>query len=207
MRVYKALLRFLFHFGYLFRVAEVKTPGQRTTFRSLWTSVWVHEGYAHDKEPLHKVEEHYATFDPWATDLILYFCFTPIGTIRLIWYNETVGLPVLNDFETERVWKGEVVEATLLTLRKDWRGRLHHLPSLILWRELYCRAKRRKMEGILMAADVRAFHLLQRFFPFQQVGEEKFYEGSLTIPAYLSIRRADEVVPKTHPTIARFFLA
>jgi len=203
----KTLLRFLFHVGYLFRVVQVKTPEQKQVFRSLWTSVWTDEGYANDKEPLHEIEEHYAVFNPWSTDLLLYFCFTPIGTIRLIWDNGTVGLPVLNDFETEKRWKGRVVEATLLTVKKGYRGRFHHLPSLILWRELYRRAGNRGMEGIVMAADVRVLCLLRRLFPFQLVGKEKFYEGSLTVPAYLSMEQVNEEFPRTHPCLTRFFLA
>jgi hypothetical protein len=58
-----------------------------------------------------------------------------------------------------------------------------------------------------MAADVRVWHLLKKFFPFQQIGKEKLYEGSTTVPAYLSIAEADEVVTKTQPILAKFFLA
>jgi hypothetical protein len=206
-RAYKALLRFVFHFGYLFRIVEVKTPEQKKAFHSLWTLIWTDEKYAHAGEPLPKIEGHYAVFNSYSTDLVLCFGHVPIGTIRLIWENKEVGIPVLNDFEVERVWNGRVVEATLLTLKKEWRGRFHHLPSLIIWRELYRRAKKEKVDGIVMAADIRVFRLLQKFFPFQQIGKERFYEGSTTVPAYLSLKMADEVVTKTHPILARFFLA
>jgi hypothetical protein len=153
------------------------------------------------------IEDHYALFDSFSTDLMLYFGFIPIGTVRLIWDNESVGMPVLNDFEVRKVWNGRVVEPTLLTLGRRWRGWLHHLPSLILWSALYRRAKKEEMEGIVMAADMRLFHLLRKFFPFQQIGKEKLYEGSITVPAYMSLKEAEEIFPRTHPILARLFLA
>jgi hypothetical protein len=61
------------------------------------------------------------------------------------------------------------------------------------------------MVGIVMAADRRLFHLLARLFPFRQIGEERLYEGSITVPAYLDLEEAERVLAKKDPRLFRFF--
>lgn len=173
----------------LFRVRETKDEKQRLIFRELWTTIWEEEGYSHLGEPLEKIAAHYAVFDAASTDLLLYFLWFPIGTMRLIWESEK-GLPVLNDFAIITDWSGPAVEFTLLVLRHEWRGLLH-LPSLVLWREGYRWAKKKGVKEIGMAADKRLFRLLSRILPFRQIGPEMFYEGSVTIPAFLNIQEAE----------------
>jgi len=186
----------------LFKVRLVGED-QKKVFRSLWTAVWEDEGYAHEGEPLEEIEGHYAVFDSVSLDLLLYFLWIPIGTMRLVWETERKGLPVLNDFNIVEQHKGPLVEFTLLTLRREWRG-IKHLPTLVLWREGYRLAKSRECD-IAMAADKRLWHLMTRLFPFRQVGEEKFYEGSLTFPAVLSLREAQEALAEKNPELLRWF--
>lgn len=190
---------------FLFRVKEVKTKREKKRFRDLWTSIWLHESYAHKDEPLPKIEAHYALFDHSSTDLLIQFLgIFPIGTMRLIWENQGVELPTLHDFDVSKDWEGSVVELTLLTLKKEWRG-LHLIPPLLLWREGYQRAKRSRMTGIVMAADRRLFRLLSRMLPFRQIGEAKFYEGSETIPAFLDLEEAKATLAEKNPQLLKFF--
>lgn len=187
-----------------FRVIEVKNSDRRKIFHKLWTSVWLEEGYAHTNEPLSKIEEHYAIFDGYSTDVILYFLVWPIGTMRLIRDNGDVGIPVLNDFEITHEIVRPLVELTLLTVKRQWRG-LMHLPSLVLWRYGYRTAVVKGTQEIVMAADWRLFHLLKRIFPFREVGPKKFYEGSDTIPAALDLGQAKVVLAQKNPVLLRFF--
>jgi len=186
----------------LFRVREVKTEKEIKDFRKIWRKVWLKEGYA---DNLERIEKHYSRFTPYSTDLLLKFLgILPIGTLRLIWENKEVQLPMIQGFETQTVWKGTVVEFTLMTLKKRWRG-LFHLPSIMLWRKGYRLARKEKREGILMAADRRIFKLLSKIFPFQQIGKEKFYEGSFTYPAFLNLDTAEKVLSKKAPQLFKFF--
>jgi hypothetical protein len=188
-----------------FRIREVTTNEQKMVFRDLWTKVWLEESYAHQDQTLSQIEKHYTIFDHYATDLLLYFLAWPIGTMRLIWDNQKVGMPVLNDFEITSIIQHPVVELTLLALKPKWRG-LSHLPSLVLWREGYRRATTHGMAEMVMAADWRLFHLLRRIFPFRQIGPEKFYEGSNTIPAALNLEVAYQTLAQKNPQLLRFFV-
>jgi len=193
----------LFLAGLLFRVKEVKSQKDRRIFHRLWTTVWVEVGYAHKGEPLPGVEAYYSQFNSFSTDLLLCFLWLPIGTMRLIWENKEVGLPVFRDFEVTRSWDGLVVEFELLTLRPEWRG-LAHLPSFVLWRAGYRRAKK---EGcnIVAALDWRFFHLLRRLFPVRQIGQEKFFQGSMTYPVFLDVEETLKTLAKKNPLLLCFF--
>jgi len=188
---------------FLFQVGEAKTRREKRTFHKIWTSVWVEEGYAHKDEPLPQIEAHYALFDEFSTDFLLKFLGVfPIGTLRLIWESE-MGLPVLNDFKVTRTWEDSVVEFTLLTLKRKWRGL--GIPPLLLWREGYRRARQEGV-GIVMAADERLWRALIRLFPFRQIGPSKFYEGSITYPAFLDFKEAERVLREENPKLYKFFV-
>jgi len=193
----------LFFAGFLLRVKEVRSRKDKESFHRLWAEVWLEVGYAYGGEPLPEVEEYYAQFDPFSTDLLLLFLWFPIGTMRLIWENEEVGLPVFRDFEVVKDWDKPVVELELLTLKPEWRG-LAHLPSFILWREGYRRAKEAGCD-IVAALDRRFFHLLKRLFPVHQIGKERFFQGSITHPVFLDLAEARRVLAKKNPLLLRFF--
>lgn len=186
-----------------FWVREVKSKKDRKVFHKIWTTVWLEVGYAHEGEPLPEIEDYYRAFEPFSTDLILYFLWTPIGTMRLIWENEEVEIPIFRDFRVEKSWDDTVVEFELLTLERKWRG-LSHLPSFILWREGYRRAKE-KNYNIVAAVDWRFFRLLRYFFPVRQVGKEKFFQGSVTHPILLDLAEARKTLAENNPQLLRFF--
>lgn len=191
------------HLVWLFPVKEVENGREKEIFQEVWHRVWVEEGYALPNEP---IVQKYAKYDNSATDLLCRFLgIWPVGTMRLIWEGPP-GLPALNDFEVQGCWDSQVVEVTLLTLKREWRG-LGLVPSLALMREGYRRAKKAGAEGIVMITEKSLFYLLTRWLglPFQSIGATKLYEGGLCFPAYMSIKKAETTLPKTHPNFYTFF--
>ena len=202
----KLPLSWIFALAKIFKVKEVKSKKQAIKFEKLWLDVWMEEGYSgQGKAEIESIKKHYDQFLKVSTDYLVKFLGFSIGTMRLIFEGVNVLLPALEDFEVKKVWEGNVVEITLLTLKKKWRG-LSHLPSMMLWRKGYRVVKKTEgYNGIIMAADFKLFHLLSRIFPFEKIGEAKFYEGSETIPAFLSLKKAEEVMWKTNRELYEFF--
>lgn len=196
----------------LLKVGRVRSDEERRIFHKLWTEVWVQEEYAHEDEPLHKIEFHYALFESHSIDLLLWFLgVIPIGTLRII-KQSSFGLPTTNDLEVEEHWQKDieerqgVVEFTLLTLKERWRG-LKHAPSFILMLYAY-RLVREQVGGVVIAADERLFRLFQKIkMPFVQIGPTQFYEGSPTVPAFLPVPEAEDDFRKANPPLAEFFLS
>jgi hypothetical protein len=188
----------------IFPVKEVKREKDKKIFHQIWTSVWQEEGYAHEGEPLPEIEAHYQLFDPYSTDILIWYLgIIPIGTARIIWPNNEVGLPVLNDFEVAPCWNGLVAEITLLTLKREWRGII--IPTLLLFRKVYKLTKEKGLDGIVMAADIRLFRFLRKMFPIKKIGKEKFYEGSITVPCCLIFSEAERIVESSNPKLYYFF--
>jgi len=189
----------------LLRVTEVGSKREKRIFRKIWTSVWEQEGYAHEGEPLAKIEPHYDALAPQSTDLILWVGPLPIGTMRIVWEG-TEKLPVLSDFNVKKCWEGPVVEFTLLTLKREWRG-LKHIPSFLLMRGAYHRIKG-ETNGVVIAADERLFGLFQKVgIPFKQIGPSEFYEGSNTVPAFLPVPEVEQILGEANPVLAKFFFS
>lgn len=186
-----------------FKFINVEEEGSRNDFRRIWRTVWIEEGYA-SSDNINEIEDRYCIFDKHSTDILFKYGDKPIGTLRIIWDNDENGLPVLNDFEINQNFPVKLVEFTLLSLKKEWRG-MSHIPSLLIWKEGYQRVKNNGYMGILMAADWRLFLLLKKFFPFRQVGKGRLYEGSKTIPAFLNLYEAEENLLKNNPTLYKFF--
>jgi len=197
--------RRLFFYSKLFRVRHAGGKIGKEIFTRIWYSNWLKEGYA---TPEDRIIEKYQKLDPWSVDNILFFLgVLPIGTIRFIITPNEGDLPVIRDFEVRRIWEDKkIMEITLLTLTERFRG-FHHIPSMVLMKKAYQYAKAKEIEGIVIAADERTFHLLIKtlMFPFHQIGKEKMYEGSLTYPAYLDFAEAEDLVRKINPDLYRFF--
>jgi hypothetical protein len=185
----------------LFRVREVGGEKDQGVFRRIWTQVWREQGYANEEEPLSEIEPHYDLLAPFSTDLLLFFLWIPIGTLRLVWSGEGVELPALTDFEITRGWERPLVEFTLLAVLEEWRFRI---PSFLLYREGYHRAKGSGFD-IVMAADRRVFRILRSLFPFEEIGEGRHYEGSMTFPAALDLEKARAAVRAKSLLMLLFF--
>lgn len=190
----------------LIQVKKIETQSEKELFTKIWYRIWLEEKYAeaNDKSILIK----YARYDPFSIDLLIKFlAIFPIGTVRIIKDNKEVGLPVLNDFEIEKIWKTKkIAEITLFTIIKQFR-KFRHLVSLTVIKKIYDYVKKEKIEGIVIAGDRRLFFLLTTFFgfPFHQIGQEKLYEGSLTYPAYLDFEEAKSVLRIKNPQLFEFF--
>lgn len=191
----------------VFTVSTVKNSRQRKTFTNIWYKIWLEEKYAAATD---SIIEKYSVYNPFSIDLLVKFMgIFSVGTVRIIKSNNEVSLPVLNDFEVKQVWNGkELIEITLFTIKRRFRGS-GSLPALMLMRAVYRYARKERLEGMVIAADERLFYLLKRSFglPFRQIGKEKFYEGSLTYPAYLDIKEAEVLVKKRDQTLYRFFIS
>lgn len=194
----------LFFYLKLFSNKLVKTPRGKKVFTSLWHAAWLEKKYAEKNEPIIKKYEKY---DRFSTDLLVNFLwFFPIGTMRIIQNNEEIGLPVLNDFRIKKVWENDtrISEVTLLTVKKRFRNTLN-IPLFFLMKGLYRISKERKNEGLLVAADKRLLFVLKRIgLPFEAIGPGVFYEGSITIPAYMSFSGLEEKISRKNPWFARF---
>jgi len=190
------ILRLLAKF---FPVRKVETQKDKEIFTKMWSTIWIEEGY-YDYLGQPIIEE-FSKYDRFSIDLIVKFLgIFPAGTFRFIRNNDEVGLPVLNDFEVKRIWSGDnIVEATLLTVPKKFR-RLR-LPFLILMRELARYGRNNNLEGAVMMVDRRLFFLMRRKFkfPIHQIGSEKFYQGSITFPAYINNGEFHRVMRKFNP--------
>lgn len=188
----------------LFRIRIASSKKDKKAFTNLWHKIWLEEHYAEHAEP---ITQKYAKYDKFSVDLLVkFFALYPVGTMRLIWNNFDIRVPTMNDFEIKRIWRSDrIIEVTLLTVDRRFR-RLCNFPFLVLIKALYWYSKRAKAEGLVIAADRRLFRLLTRVIklPFVQIGQEKFYEGSITVPAYMPFDNFEEIFESNNPWLAKF---
>ncbi|MDP2735345.1 MAG: hypothetical protein Q8P12_04000 [bacterium] len=195
-RLVRLLLRFLDRVGLLsfaFHIKRVESTRDRLVFEHLWSRMWLLEGYG-TKETLPAIREHYASYDAVSFDLLCTFLWiVPVGTMRVI--TGTAKLPALTDFQSESRPPGKVAEVTLLTIHRQFQG-FQHRVALLLFREMYRRARDQGVRGIVVAADRRLWILLRRFLAlsFRQIGREQEYEGSMTIPGYLDFEEQERLI-------------
>lgn len=188
---------------WVFPIKEVKTKRERKLFTRIWHTVWLEEKYSSIEE---RITNKYAKYDYCSTDIIVTFLGRwPIGTMRLVW-SEKNDFPALNDFKIQKTWKDKVVEFTLLTVKKNWRG--FGIPSLVLMREGYCRAKKEGAEGIIMITEQRLFHFLTKklSFLFRKVSAEKEYEGGICFVSFVNIEEAEQTLAEKDPQLLKFFI-
>lgn len=195
------IVRLLFFLSFFFPVKKVRSKKDRETFTQMWYAVWLKQNYAQREEP---IVEKYSKYNEFSLDLLLKFLgILPIGTFRFIHNNKDVGLPTLNDFEVKKCWLDDtkIIETTLLTVKKRYRSSPFHLPSLVLMRELARYCKKKRLEGSIMACDKRLFFLMRRKlgFPIHQIGKERFYEGSITYPAYINTAEFHRIMRIKNP--------
>ena len=188
----------------VFWMAQVKNERQKRWFDKLWQGAWLKEGYA-QPENIQTIAEHYREFDSHSVDLLLYFLFIPIGTIRLILNSQNVSVPVLRDFQVKGDWDPEqVLEITLLSVLPKFQGR-SHIASLFLMRGFYRYAKKHNLRWAVIAADRRLYVMLKRIFIVEKLGEGLVYEGSLTIPACIDLDAQEAQLPTRNPKLYQFF--
>ena len=196
----------LFHiYSGFFHCKIVTSQKEQRLFRDIWTSVWREEHYT-ESNTLSTIKTHYQSFDHVSTDILLYFLWVPIGTIRIIWGNKNLRLPVFADFETFQQWEeAQSVEWTLFTIKKQWRTRNTDL-SLMLMGHGYKLAKKAGLKFIVAAVDRRLYCFMRNKLKhsFSKMGQAKYYEGSMTTPCILDIITFENIIKKTSLKI--FFL-
>jgi len=183
-----------------FPIKVVSNQKDRQAFTKIWHEIWLEEEYA---QPGESIIEEYSRYDAFSVDLLIKFLIFPVGTFRFIHNNDEVGLPTLNDFAVKKCWSGDdkIVEATLLTVKKKFRRRFSHILALVLMRELARYCKRNGLKGPIMACDKRLFFLMRQrlCFPIHQIGQEKFYQGSITYPVFINTEEFYMVMAKVNP--------
>lgn len=190
----------LWTLAHLFPIGVVSSEKDRHAFTQIWHEIWLEEKYA---EPGEAIIEEYAKYDALSVDVLVRFLVVPVGTVRFIHNDSEVGLPTLIDFAVEECWSSDdkIIEATLMAVKRGFRRRALHIPALVLMRELarYCR--RNGLEGGIMACDERLFYLMRRRlgFPIHQIGQEKFYQGSTTYPAFINTEEFYRVMAEVNP--------
>lgn len=168
-----------------YSVVPVISADDQQLFTQTWYSIWLEQEYAVNSA----IIEKYNRYNRHSNDfLLLNQNKLPVGTLRIITNNRSIGLPVLNDFEITETFISNICEATLLTVTQEERekGSTAVLHLLIeLWKFVRLKA----LTGILIAADIRLWYFLTRILrlQFKKIGKERRYEGSLTIPGCLNV--------------------
>ena len=197
------LLKYLQFFYRFFILKEVKTEKERKVFTNIWYNIWIEEGYAKPGELILKKKQKYEKI---SRDFLIKFLNIPIGTIRIIYNNNKIGLPITNNFKIQENFNDKkLVELSLFSVRKDYR--LSHLSNLISMKKIYKLIKKENIPGFLAALDRRLFLFLKEKLkiPLHKVGQEKFYEGSLTFPIYLDFKEGEEFLRQKDYKLYRFF--
>ena len=183
-----------------YTVVPVTTSKEKSRFKRAWYAIWKEEGYAVDND---SIVEKYSKYDPHSFDYILLNkSLNDVGTLRIINHSPSCGLPVLNDFELDHHFQGheKLIEATLLTVHKTERKK-SPIPTYLLLITLWRFARANHMTSIVIAADFRLWLMLtQRLgLCFVQMGKEKMYEGSMTVPGYLIVEKQKELAMNITP--------
>jgi len=190
--------------SWFFPVFKVSSQKDRKVFSRIWLKIWKEEGYYRD--PNQDLIGEFSKYDRYSVDFLVKFLgLFPCGTARMIFYAKEIQLPVIKDFTVRRVWNSnQVAEITLLAVPRNYR-RFLHLPMLVMLREMTRHSRKVGLEGVLMMVDKRFFFAMKDTlgFPIQQIGEERFYEGSITYPAYIEIEEFCVKMAKVN----RFFLS
>lgn len=174
-------------FAFFFPIRVVKKKRDQESFKRLWYESWLEKGYYDfPEQPL----EEFGAYDHLSVDFLVKFLgLIPCATVRIIKDSKDLPLIVLRDFSIlEKPWKDEsgVREVTLLSVKKSFRGRLRNLVLLVLLRMVIKYGIENELEGIVAAVDKRFYILLRVVgIPFRPIGEEKFYQGSVTIPVFV----------------------
>lgn len=184
-----------------YKVITVVNQKDKVRFTETWHSIWLEEEYATASE---NIVEKYKKYESNSIDHLLVDQFNnALGTMRIVYGDSKVGLPVLNDFSIQHPLsnKSNLCEATLLTIKSNARAKDHYCTFLLLI-ELWRYARTNNIDGILIAADIRLWYLLTRKLNlcFTEIGERQLYEGSVTVPGYLSVKEQKEkslsIIPK-----------
>ncbi len=131
-----------------------------------------------------------------------------VGVIRAVKYS-SLGFPVLNEFRLYKKWEkflkkldlNQVIEVGALFTKPGYhvaRG---------LYREIWQYSKMNGYKYWLAAIDERLFKVFTKrlYFYFDKIGKEKFYLGSVSIPAILDCQKQKILMYQHAPELAVFY--
>jgi len=122
-----------------------------------------------------------------------------LGMLRLIRDSE-LGFPIERHFTLTRPIKNRIrtVELSrLIVAKKARRLSLHILMGLS--KEVYHWAQEHNVEDFYAVLEDPLLRFLIRIgLPFSKVGEEAWYMGAVTIPAYLSIPEVENILQRNN---------
>lgn len=160
---------------------------EQDTFQDIWSEVWLEKNYA-NPDNLKKIQEHYKSYEDFSNDYFITEKEDPVGTFRLI----EEKMPLADDFPELKFPSDEVMEMTLLTLKKEHRNSKEAMVNAI------DRVKKEVIEkgfkGAVMMIDKRLFFFLKRYLklPIEKIGPEADYEGSICVPAFVDLEKGSD---------------
>lgn len=144
-------------------------------------------------------------YDPFSDFFVLIKDTLVIGMLRRMRPSTSLELKTLRDFEINPDWKELekiaqtqptlIEEIGTLGLLKEYRGLGLRACVAALYRASWQDSVRRGVKYWLFSADAKLFWALSNWFGFavQQIGHDKYYMGSQTIPAVLPIQQQLEI--------------
>lgn len=190
-------------------VSVASTPSEIHEARKFQASRYLDAGYISARPPGGVIEDEWVVASTYhvARDV----AGDVVGVCRFVGPSE-LGLPMLRHFNLDSSWSRVIGAAAATTYEMGALAADPNQPKFAVAAALYRQAVRqfRVCPGqvhLLAALDARLFRAMRRFmhFPFEQVGDPKFFLGSETVPAYLYLPAALERQVAMAPRAARFF--
>jgi hypothetical protein len=170
---------------------QVRDQSQREAFEAVWREVWALEGY--DEGRPEEMLAEYRQYDHVSMDFLFLHRGEAIGTMRLVVQqlikdgNEQLELPTIKDFDVRRDPDIDV-EITLLTLLKEHR---HAGNFLVMMDLMVARCRELGFRKGVIAGHPRLVAMYRQLGMISWEGEGKYYQGSITIPAILTLENVE----------------
>lgn len=178
---------------------------------------YLHVGYIKEPTPTGKIEDDYWQYSDYIMAISLDeqnnhngsdITGDITGVIRLV-KNSKNGFPVLNDFDLFPEIKRSIRSLNLDNTVEI--GALFAMPGSNVGRGLYRAAwqysKARSIKHWLAGIDKRVYRIFEKafYFSFKQIGPEKHYVGSITVPAILDPAAQVKRLYKINPKLGDFY--
>lgn len=172
------------------RYELVNNQQTRDDFNRVWTHIWALEGY--DEGRPEEIFAEYQQYNDFSRDYLFYQDEKPVATMRLV-VQELIDhsdgeleLPTFKDFDIPREPDVDI-EITLLTLLQEHRntGAFLKMMEAMLTE---CRAS--GFRKAVIAGHPRLVAMYRQFGMIEREEPGEFYQGTMTIPAILTMDKA-----------------
>jgi hypothetical protein len=144
---------------------------------------------------------------------------TVVGTLALHYYDPVFGIETLNHFGVSRKWKKKVQtlldeqhmnpdKPVIVEVARLAKSRKYNVgPGL--YRQVYQRLSQLNAKAWFVNSDYRVYRALTERYriPFHQIGRERQYKGSITVPAVLFLDELEDKIGAENPAFWRFLSA